>query len=140
MRVASLGVARPAYYDRNATVINANLAIDVAPHADTTRITITVAAGKKALIENVFGLARRTTAATVAGNVNPYSFISSSGGAPFLEDMVFNSATVGTQVRSSNIQPVTLYASDVLYCQTGDASTGGTVLYRWGVKATSYDA
>ena len=136
MRVSSLGNARPAYYDRNATSSYQSYSATVGPHVDTTRWTVTIASGKKLLVEQALVQIYRATAASTASSV---------GSVIFYVGQVFISAvaqanTIGLQDRLNLMGGVTLYAGETMYGQTYDASTGGTNVLTAAFKGTQYDA
>lgn len=136
MRISSYAVARPAYYDRNATSSYATYDVILAPATNTTRWTTTVAAGKKLLVEQAISQVYRITAATVVGNygaqiwhVGQLFHTSSS-----------SSNSVGLQYQTQTTGGVTLYAGETMYAVTYDTSTGGTVSMLMNYKGTLYDA
>lgn len=141
MKLGSLAAARPAFYDRNATGYIINYSNSLAPHAETNRITVTVAAGKKHSAE-VFGTQiLRDTAATLASYAAIRAYINPSGGSiTKLVDTFISTNTVYVTDRLLYTTPITLYAGDQLLLQTYDSSTGGTCTYNLVYKATIFDA
>lgn len=140
MRVSSLGAARPAYYDRNATGSYLTYAAALAPAGLTTRWTITVATGKKGLIEYARGFVERRTAATVGGQFTSWLQITSGATTGTLLFCNSFSNTVYTQQQQNLASAITLYAGETLFYQTYDDSTGGTVQYQGDAKVTLFDA
>lgn len=140
MRVSSFAVARPALYDRNAqSVINFYYAA-VGPHAAVSRFSYTVAAGKKLNIEVQFARLSRTVAATVAGQYHAEMSIS-TGASTILTTSIHTTDNLTTgQVSAFGAPPITVYASESASGITYDTSTGGTVEYYVGHKATLFDA
>ena len=142
MRVGSFAVARPAYYDRNASSLSGQyVGSAVAPHGGTVRFTTTVAAGKKLFLEVGHVYLSRQTAATVAGVYDAAIYITAGGNSP---------RYVYTASKDNTVQPAptfatitgttTLYAGEVLEAQTSDGSTLGVINYVVQYKATSFDA
>ena len=141
MRVASLGVARPAYYDRNATAINQVYdAASVAPHLSTVRVTYTVASGKKALVESQSLFVGRYTAATVVAYLSATIYIDSGAGSASQGRVLNNSNTVYSSQSLLSMGNMTLYAGEIYKIETQDGSTGGTGWYTLGMKGTLFDA
>ncbi len=140
MKVTSYAVARPNYYDRNATPQTNESSVTVGPHNFTTRYTVTIAAGKKAILEfGYVSLQRATVAATASNYVGAVLCVSSSINirAPFLEA---TSNVALAQVSLAFPLNLTIYAGERIESLTADFSTGGTVFYTLQSKATIYDA
>lgn len=140
MRVSSYAVARPSYYDRNATGSYQTYAATLSPAALTTRWTLTVATGKKGLIEYARGFIERRTAATVAGQYSSWVQITSGATTGTL---IFCNSFVNTVYNQQQINlpsAITLYAGETFFYQTYDDSTGGTVAYQGDSKVTLFDA
>ena len=140
MRVSSFAVARPAYYDRNATPQTNEYSATVGPHTGTTRYSYTVASGKKAVVEFGFVSLQRVTApsagSTYYGAVLSKSFTISLR-TPYVEStsvVVLASSVVALPLS------LTLYGGESIEASTGDFSTGGTVFYTIQSKLTVYDA
>lgn len=136
MRISSYAVARPAYYDRNATSSYASYDAPVGPHGNTTRWTITVAVGKKLLVEQATTQVYRTTAATV---------VMGCGSQIWYVGQIFqtsssSSNSVGLLDKTNLMTGVTLYAGETMYGNTYDGSTGGTVTFTVNYKGTLFDA
>lgn len=141
MRVASLGVARPAYYDRNATSqVNAYSAGGIAPHAATTRWTVTVASGKKLLVEVATCIMVRETAATTPDQYKSTVEITSGATTMVVVPNYSYSNTVSAITTQSSPAAMTIYAAETIYGQTRDVSVGGTIFYAVNLKGTVYDA
>ena len=142
MKVTSYAVARPAYYDRNASsVIQTDLAV-YAPHTATVRLTYTVAAGKKMFIETSSTLVQNVTAPTVAGLASAIVRIQNAAVQitdPIRSDAL-TSAVLTTIYNNSLTGQTTLYAGEQALLITANASTGGTVLHLEAFKATLFDA
>ena len=142
MRVASLGVARPTYYDRNA--ISGSISYQgagIAPHADTQRATVTLASSKRAFLEATSLIYIRATAATSAAFVYASASLLPSGGTGvgyLLVPQINN--TVGTVSNISLGGSLTIGSGDVLSLYTADTSTGGTYNYYLAIKYTQFDA
>ena len=141
MKVTSYAVARPAYYDRTAVSVVQNYSAILAPHAQTTRWTTTVAAGRKMNVELANVRMVTASAATVKGNYNYAAIYIVSGAVTFsLCDLIHPSNTVNAPVYFQMSGVPTLYAGETLYAVTADDSTGGTVQYLEAAKATDYAA
>jgi len=135
-------VARPAWYDRNPiSRVDSASADGVTPHGATDRLTYTVPAGKKALIEQADAKIWRQTAATTAGEVFVAFTVTPGGGSQqfVMRDAFFTNA-VNDSAKLSMSPNMTLKAGDVFTIATFDGSTGGTTRYRLGYKLTEYDA
>jgi len=139
MRVSSYAVARPSYYDRNATSSLSSYAANLGPHADTTRWTVTVAAGKKSLVELGATYSRRITVATVAGEYGSYIQLTSGATNVYFPA----TATVSNVVDFTNSAQYsgspTLYAGETIAGHTYDLCTGGIVNYTVAAKLTTFD-
>lgn len=136
------GIARPTYYDRNPVAKAFTYdAAAVAPHAQTTRWTYTVPAGKKAQLQTSTFMLERDAAAAPAGYTRSQIVYTPSGGGNFAIYVVeFVNAGVDAN-RSSNIGlGMTLLAGDQLISQTQDGSTGGSVAYVVGSTLQEFDA
>ena len=141
MRVSSYAVARPAFYDRNATSTLQNFGTQVAPHSDTTRWTTTVAAGKKLAVELVHIYQERITLATVVRQSNMQLIISNGvTNALTMYNNDLGTNTVGLRDYRLVTNVATIYAGESIYAVTSDASTGGLCLFVAVMKGTTYDA
>ena len=140
MRVSSLGVARPAYYDRNATFYVQGDTNTYAPHGTTTRWTATIAAGKKAVVEGGVCLLWQATAPTTAGT--RLAIIRATSGASTADLAVVGSldGTIGKMYSDKPGYGATIYAGETLSGITSDPSIGGTVLFEVAIKGTQFDA
>lgn len=141
MRISSYAVARPAYYDRNATTSIASYGGDTAPHAPTTRFTTTVAAGNKLLVEVTEQFLFTSTAAAAAGRVYSQVQITSGGNVVAIGRIdQIQSVTVNSMSNLVLPQAVTVYAGETVTGSTYNGSLGGTVFHNIAYKATLYDA
>ena len=142
MKITSYAVARPAYYDRNASsVIQTELTV-YAPHTATVRVTYTVAAGKKMFVETSSTLVQNVTAPTVAGistSIVRLQNVSAQFTDPIRSDAL-TSAVLTTLIDKSLTGQTTLYAGEQALLITSNGSTGGTVLHLAAFKATLFDA
>lgn len=136
MRLSSLAAARPAYYDRNATSSYQIYGSSLTPHAATTRFTVTVASGKKQLIEAAFVNFTREIAATIVG-LN-YAQVTVNGVTISQTQMTNN--TVGAGNTYITTGGITAYPADVIVGTTADQSTGGQIYFNVQYRATQYDA
>jgi hypothetical protein len=140
MRVSSFAVARPNYYDRNATSSLQKYSAVLAPAVNTVRWTVTISAGTKAFIELGFSSTRRITVGTVAGEYGAYMRLTS--GAVYVDfptiSTISNVLDAFT-VSQFTSQP-TLYAGETLSGSTYDGTTGGTVQHSVAAKLTIFDA
>ena len=141
MKVSSFAVARPAYYDRNASSDSGQYVATVTPHGGTVRFTTTVAAGKKLFLEVGHCSLSRQTAATVVGTFDAVIYITTGGNSPRYVYVASKDNTVQPAPTTATITgTTTLYAGEVLESQTSDGSTGGSVAFIIQYKATSFDA
>ena len=140
MKVTSYAVARPAYYDRNASSTIGAYVATVAAHGNVVRWTVTVASGKKLLIEGGLCTHWQVTAPTTAGA--RFGLIRITSGTDIF-DLAFanaQSSTLNLQFSDKANTIATVYAAENVAGTTGDASTGGTVFYDVGIKGTTFDA
>ena len=139
MRVSSYAVARPAYYDRNASGVSGQYSNDLAPHATTTRFTSTCPAGKKYILEGWYLSSWRISAATASGSVeNLLTFQTASGGGYIAQATYVNNTLYYREVYYGGTN-ITLYPADYIVYTTADASTGGQIRVAANVKFTSFD-
>ena len=140
MRVSSYAVARPAFYDRASTSSLQAYAATVAPHAQTARWSVTVAAGRKAQLEGAWLQVVRITVATVVAQYNISLNVTSGATTAVVATRDTWSNT--TLADFSQIVPggITLYAGETIAAATLDGSTGGTVYFVASAKLTLYDA
>jgi hypothetical protein len=140
MRVSSFAVARPAYYDRNATGSYLTYGAQNTPHALTTRWTTTVATGKKGVIEYARGFTERRVVGGSAGQYSSWVQITSGATTGTLIFANSFNNTLYNQVHIEIASAITLYAGDVFFYQTYDDSASGTIYYQGDAKVTLFDA
>jgi hypothetical protein len=142
MKITSYAVGRPVYYDRNMSHTGvATYAPLVAPHAEVTRSTITIAAGKKGFVDFGSLALLRDGAATTAGLAFAVCGVQPLGGSQKnLLIVPMYTATLGVSVAFAVAGNTPLVASDVLNLGTADASTGGTIHYMLYTHVTLFDA
>lgn len=141
MKVSSFAVARPAYYDRNASSIIASDQAIYAPHTGTVRSTTTVAAGKKLFLETSSTSLQNISAPTVAGTATSIvRIVSGLFSTDPLRTDTLTSAVLTTIFSNSITGQVTLYSGEQMLLITANTSTGGTVNHLCAFKATSFDA
>ena len=140
MRLSSLAAARPAYYDRNATSQLSVYLATVAPHANTTRWTVTVASGKKLQVEALTIRTIRSAVATVAGSYTAEIDIVSGATTMISSTHRYSDNTLNATYSSNPYTAFTLYAGEQAQAFTEDLSTGGTVQFAVNLKGTLYDA
>jgi hypothetical protein len=141
MKLGSLAGARPNYYDRNASAIN--LLYDaggIVPHVITIRATTTIAAGKKALVEQQSLYMIRQTAPIIHGLAFATIYVTAAGTDTALGRASIASAVVHTTSSVVIASQATLYAGETYRLETLDASTDGTILYTIAMKGTLFDA
>lgn len=134
-------IARPQFYDRNPvmSILSYN-AGGVAPHAVTTRTSLTVPAAKKAWLDGLWLRITRQTAPAGAGLVQilcPYT--PSGGGAAYMNWLEMSNGAAGFSTYKDVVQLGFLNSGDLLQIQTVDPSAGGTVDYTLACKSTTYD-
>jgi len=135
-------LARPAWYDRNPlTRWQTYIGSNVGPHAETTRWTYTVPAGKKATVELTYLYVRRASAPTTASQISVDVKFTPSGGSAATVVRAETFTAVTTDVISIT-NPIAMFlgVGDVLAVTSSDASTGGTVNYILTAKITEFDA
>ena len=141
MRLSSLASARPAYYDRNAIGGRQRYSNTVGPHAQTTRWTVTVAAGKKCFVEQAAVRISTSTLPTGGGLVG--AGVDTYDGTTYTTTAYsqFTSSTTTLQY-GLNVCPTipTVYAGESVLAYTVDLGTGGTVQYVADTKYTIFDA
>ncbi len=141
MKVTSYAVARPAYYDRTATgQLLAFTGGSVAPHVQTTRFTSTVAAGKKAQVEELLCATWRDSAAATAGLRYIVASVQDSVISANVVVILTTLNTTFTLIQDRLAAPMTLYAGENVNAVTNDSSTGGTTNYWMSCKLTIFDA
>jgi len=112
----------------------------VGPHAAVARFTITVAAGKKMVVEHYNANIIRLGVATVAGEIDWSIGIASGAATAVLARGYSFTNTSNVQTGFANGCAVTVYAGETVTGSTADGSTGGTILFDLSVKATIFDA
>lgn len=141
MKVTSYALARPNYYDRQATsVIGAYESAAIAPHGATDRWTYTVGAGYRLLIENLLLSNFRATAASTSGPVYAYVVVSSGVTSCRMGHIGGHNTTVGDQKYQMIYWGTSVYAGESLAGTSGDYSTGGTTAFIVDMKATLFTA
>lgn len=141
MRVSSFAVARPNYYDRNATsVIGQYESAAIAPAGVTDRWTYTVAAGSKLIVETLVLSNLRVTIATASGAVYAYVIVNSGASQTRLGHIGGYNTTVGDQKLQLVAWGTTIYGAEQIVGTTGDYSTGGTTAFVVDMKATLFSA
>jgi len=136
-------VARPDWYDRNPIPTNLYWDAETGPHAATERWTYTVPSGKKALVEVLQCVVKRTVAATTP--LTPYTRISytpSGGTERSLLTAILLSAenAVKDKMESGIGATLTMFVGDRIRAMSADAGTGGTCFYLAAGKVTEFDA
>ena len=140
MKVSSFAVARPAFYDRNASGVSSSYSNDLTPHASTTRFTATCPAGKKYILEAWYLSSWRIQVATVVSAVENYmTYLTASGGGYIIQSTYVNNTAYYREVYTGGTS-ITLYPTDTLVYTTADASTGGQIRLAANVKFTVFDA
>ena len=141
MRVSSYAVARPNYYDRNATSVTAAYeSANIAPHGVTDRWTYTVAAGSKLIVETLILSNFRATVATASGAIYVYVVVQSGASQTRLGHIGGYNTTVGDQKFQLVAWGTTIYGAEQITGTTGDYSTGGTTAFVVDLKATLFSA
>ncbi len=141
MRFFNNTSGRLAFYDRTPVCIaNGTTLIGTAPHAQTTRVTLTAAASK---IKQVFTLNLRMVVNTVATTplLRQLKAIMTPNGGAATDIIAIN--LYGNTADLDRGGPITcLYimaGNDSLSLTTSDASTGGTMDYMIGAQSTDFD-
>jgi hypothetical protein len=138
MKLGSLAGARPMYYDRNPVVINGNFfGLSIAPHATTTRWTITNPSTKKAYIDAGSIAIMRMTAATTASM--GFAAIEQPSGNPVLL-CVYSTSTVNSVTNMSLSGTIYVGPGDSVLGITYDGSIGGTIFYTNYAHGVQFDA
>jgi len=142
MRIVYPPGARTEFYDRNPIQIQGVYeARAIAPHAQTTRWTYTVPAGKKMYAGSLFCGIVCDTDQTGGGECDSSIAMTPSGGAVgglLRASMAFSSTTTG------RAEPAVgggyFLAGDALLGRTEDLGTGGTISYLVSLQGTEFDA
>lgn len=141
MKVSSYAVARPAYYDRNATRTAARYAADLGPNSFVVRWTATIAAGKKGFCENAFVLFRTVTLPTAVSWSDVYIYSSDGVTSLTLANIgIYGSTTVYQTIQDKSTVQLTLYAGATLNGATNNQNTGGTATNVVEAQITTFDA
>lgn len=138
MRVQHLQQTRPQYYDRiSANVTQSYKALNVAPHATTTRATYTVPTAKLAYCDVMFAALIRSAASTVDG-VSSLVFIytPSGGGATDMVSTWIRDPNTGFHNENGPATFGFMQAGDVLALQSTDSATNGTINYQAAWKVS----
>ena len=136
MKVTSYAVARPNYYDRTAVSTFQTYDASPAPHAQVTRWTTTVAAGKKLVIEQFVVGYYVVTAGSVAGNYGSQLYVVGQ----LLTTVGAATNVVGTNIYTNQTGLVTVYAGEAIYASTYNYTTGGAISHLANFKGTTFDA
>ena len=139
MKVTSYAVARPSYYDRGAIAFSGGYADTLAPHAETVRISVTIAAGRKVLIEGVNASVTRATTAATLSYAQLYVNIQATAGFR-MADILTTTNVLAARTREIVYPATTIYAGEVFTAATSDASTGGTNVYIVQYRGTDFTA
>jgi hypothetical protein len=114
---------------------------DASPHSPTVRITYTVPAGKKAMVELLSCRVNRVTAATTLGSAQAWWALTPSGGTEkYLLMASLRTNNVGDNREHGIGATLIMLAGDALKGYTCDTSTGGTCDYFLSLKITEFDA
>lgn len=141
MRVGHLNVTRPEWYDRTPSVSLLSFNMSLAPHANTQRLSYTVPSGRKAYLEFLYLSLFRTAAAAPAGVVFlTFDYTPNGGLLTNLAVIDYGGNAVGDRVAEMVGSTFTMLVGDQLALFTSDSGTGGSVIYRLGVKITEFDA
>ena len=136
MRVSSLGVARPLYYDRSPTTKSQLYSNTVAPHSDTQRWSYTGPAGYQAYVETAYALASQSTAATVAGQGYAGVFTTTDDVISSIVSYAYLVTTTANTQSAMGVSGVALLnPGNSIFGQSLDGNTGGT---RWIVISAKY--
>lgn len=120
-------------------VANSYTAGAVGPHANTSRFTYTVPAGRIARVQLLYALSLRDAAPGAAGQgFARFTFAPAGGGATLLMGALVQSITVGDQQSLAWGNDLWLFAGDVIDALTSDNSVGGSHFYNLGFKATEF--
>ena len=142
MKVSSYAVARPMYWDRNAVETTSVFSGDnLAPHADTIRFTMTVAASRKTFLDTAFIQIVRTSAYASLGEARVGMFVTPSGGTEtciMRQSIIIATTYVYQQFTMGG--SVLMTAGTVLKATTSDGSVGGTVSFQAHGHYIAFDA
>lgn len=129
------------YWDRNAAEKADTYEGTLAPHSITTRITYTVAAGKKAFVDTAFCATIRAVVATSPGDVLSKIALTPNGlGTVALLRANQYVNTYGENTYQNLGGSMLVLAGGVLIGQTQDTSTGGNCAFNLSYHAIEFDA
>ncbi len=142
MNVGHLQASRPQYYDRNPAPASTPYGgANLAPHGLTERLSITVAAGKKAWFDVAYLQIVRTAVSAGNNSVNCYVAYRPNGGTEGTVAQAYSTTNVQWEGTDAQLTGLGLMAAgDRLRGMTADGSPGGTVSYTITVKYTTFDA
>jgi hypothetical protein len=101
---------------------------------------VTVAAGKKSLVELGVAYSRRITVATVVAEYGSYIQLTSGATNVYSPATATVSNVIDYTVSAQYSVSPTLYAGEIIAGHTYDLSTGGIVNYTVAAKLTTFDA
>ena len=136
MKVTSYAVGRPAYYDRQSSSAVTVYSGILAPHSLTTRVTLTIPAAQKFMVEFANGYTGRVTAFTVTGNSGVLVYVTGVS----LINIYGTLATTSSSAVAQQAVNMVVVGGEVIYGATQDSSTGGTVFYDLNIKSTAFAA
>ncbi len=143
-RFASPVGSRPQYYDRNPVMISLDGGTgDIAPHADTSRVSYTVPANKKAFLEFLQAEIQATTAPGTPSFRSTRHKYTPSGGSTvniILKQLTANDTAAGARIGGEVGGSAIMLAADFLDMTSEDLSTTGTARYILSAKLTEFDA
>lgn len=111
----------------------------VAPHANTSRASYTVPAGKRALIQACLGSVMRDTVGAPVGRYGLFVERDDGVTPDTILSLTSLANTVGAYNSLSYADQSYMKAGDIVTIYTGDLSTGGTVSYFAHVSITEFD-
>ena len=139
MKLGSLASARPQYYDRAPLTRSSQYSGPLAPHAFTSRFTVTISAGYKAYIENAYGLVISYTAATAASDCySGIGTVTDDAASNYVANAQIYGITTGLNSINSSASVALLNAGNQIIGFTANLNTGGTVLHTLSVKYTLF--
>jgi len=136
-------MARPEWYDRNPASKCDQYQNTLSPHGQTVRLTYTVPAGKKAMVEllqaDVF---RRTVATTAAYPSSSWNLTPSGESIKYilLSTLTPEQNAIGDKDYRELGATLALFPGDKVEGITVDGGTGGTAMYYLSYKITEFDA
>lgn len=111
----------------------------IAPHANTSRVSYTVPAGKRALIQACLGTTIRDTVAAPIGRFGLFVERDDGVSPDTILSLTSLANTIGANNQLSYADQSYMKAGDIVTIWTGDLSTGGTVSYFAHVSITEFD-